>query len=73
MVETIGEIGAAHMPAAIGWAFEAGRSGYLPGRVIFSAGEDGEWRWWENGPMGSVFANRNRVSGKKTPNKSAPP
>ena len=39
------------MPAAIGWAFEAGRSGYLPGKVIFSAGEDdgrrvavvGEW------------------------------
>lgn len=51
VVETIGEVGAAHMLAAIGWAFEAGRSGYLPGRVIFSAGEDdgqrvalvGEW------------------------------
>lgn len=40
IVETIGEVGAAHMLAAIGWAFEAGRSGYLPGRVIFSAGED---------------------------------
>lgn len=51
VVETIGEVGAAHMPAAIGWAFEGGRSGYLPGRVMFSAGEDdgqrvalvGEW------------------------------
>jgi len=51
VIETIGEVGAALMPAAMGWAFEAGRSGYLPGRVMFSAGEDdgrrvavtGEW------------------------------
>lgn len=40
VVETIGEVGAALLPAALGWAFEAGRSGYLPGRVMFSAGED---------------------------------
>lgn len=40
VIETIGETGAAHMLAACGWAFEAGRSGYLPGRVILSAGED---------------------------------
>jgi 3-oxoacyl-[acyl-carrier-protein] synthase-1 len=51
VVETIGEVGASHMLAAAGWAFEAGRSSYLPGKVIFSAGEDdgqrvavvGEW------------------------------
>jgi 3-oxoacyl-[acyl-carrier-protein] synthase-1 len=52
VVETIGEVGAALMPAAMGWAFEAGKSGYLPGkRVLFFAGEDdgqrvaivGEW------------------------------
>lgn len=40
VIETIGETGAAHMFAACGWAFEAGRSGYLPGRVMVSAGED---------------------------------
>lgn len=40
VVETIGETGAALLPAAMGWAFEAGRSGFLPGRVMFSAGED---------------------------------
>lgn len=40
VIETIGETGAAHMMAACGWAFEAGRSGYLPGRVMISAGED---------------------------------
>ncbi|MCE6950788.1 3-oxoacyl-ACP synthase [Cereibacter sphaeroides] len=52
VVETIGEVGAALMPAAMGWAWEAGRSGWLPGRVIFTAGEDdgrraavvGEWQ-----------------------------
>ena len=51
LIETIGEVGAALTPAAMGWAFEAGRSGYLPGRVMFTAGEDdgrraaivGEW------------------------------
>ena len=40
VVETIGEVGAALLPAAMGWAFEAGRSGYLPGPVMFAAGED---------------------------------
>lgn len=40
VVETIGETGAAHMFAACGWAYQAGRSGYLPGRVMLSAGED---------------------------------
>lgn len=55
VVETIGEVGAALMPAAVGWAFEAGRSGYLPGeRVIFAAGEDAGQRVaivgeWQNG------------------------
>jgi 3-oxoacyl-[acyl-carrier-protein] synthase-1 len=52
VVETIGDVGAALMPAAMGWAFEAGRSRYLPGRVMFTAGEDdgrrvavvGEWQ-----------------------------
>ena len=51
VVETIGEVGAAMMPAAMGWAFAAGQEGYLPGRVVFTAGEDsgqrvavvGEW------------------------------
>lgn len=40
VVETIGEVGAALLPAAMGWAFEAGRSGFLPGPVMFAAGED---------------------------------
>ena len=40
VVETIGEVGAALLPAAMAWAFEAGRSGFLPGRVAFAAGED---------------------------------
>ena len=40
VVETIGEVGAALLPAALGWAFEAGRSGFLPGRVMLAAGED---------------------------------
>jgi 3-oxoacyl-[acyl-carrier-protein] synthase I len=40
VVETIGEVGAALLPAAMGWAFEAGRSGWLPGRAMFAAGED---------------------------------
>ncbi|MCK0097112.1 3-oxoacyl-ACP synthase [Yoonia sp. F2084L] len=40
VVETIGEVGAALLPAAMGWAFEAGRSGFLPGAVMFAAGED---------------------------------
>jgi 3-oxoacyl-[acyl-carrier-protein] synthase I len=45
VVETIGEVGAALMPAALGWAFEAGRSGYLPhGRLMAHAGEDDGWR-----------------------------
>lgn len=52
VVETIGEVGAALMPAAMGWAFEAGKGGWLPGRVMFTAGEDdgrrvavlGEWQ-----------------------------
>ena len=53
VVETIGEVGAALMPAAIGWACQAGQSEFLPGeRVLFFAGEDdgqrvaivGEWR-----------------------------
>lgn len=39
-VETIGEVGSALLPAAMGWAFEAGRSGFLPGSVMFAAGED---------------------------------
>ena len=45
VVETIGEIGAALLPAALGWAFEAGRGGYLPsGGLIAHAGEDDGWR-----------------------------
>ena len=40
VVETIGEVGAALPPAAMGWAFEAGRLGILPGPVMFAAGED---------------------------------
>ena len=45
VVETIGEVGAALMPAALGWAFEAGRNGYLPhGRLMAHAGEDDGWR-----------------------------
>lgn len=45
VVETIGEVGASLLPAALGWAFEAGRSGYLPlGRLMAHAGEDDGWR-----------------------------
>jgi 3-oxoacyl-[acyl-carrier-protein] synthase-1 len=45
VVETIGEVGAALLPAALGWAFEAARSGYLPlGRLLAHAGEDDGWR-----------------------------
>jgi 3-oxoacyl-[acyl-carrier-protein] synthase-1 len=40
VAETIGEAGAALLPAALGWAFEAGRSGFLPGPVLLAAGED---------------------------------
>lgn len=41
VVETIGEVGAALLPAAMGWAFEACRSGFLPPRrILFHAGED---------------------------------
>jgi 3-oxoacyl-[acyl-carrier-protein] synthase-1 len=40
VIETIGEVGAATLPAAMGWAFEAGRSGFLPGHVMFLGGED---------------------------------
>jgi 3-oxoacyl-[acyl-carrier-protein] synthase-1 len=41
VVETIGEVGAAVLPAAIGLAFEAGRMGQLGGpHVLFHAGED---------------------------------
>ncbi|MBU2959873.1 3-oxoacyl-ACP synthase [Citreicella sp. C3M06] len=51
VVRCIGECGAAILPAALGWAFEAGRSGFLPGRAMIFAGEDdgeriamtGEW------------------------------
>ncbi|MGP3698887.1 3-oxoacyl-ACP synthase [Rhodobacter sp. NSM] len=40
-VEGLGEIGAALMPAQIGWAFEAARAGRLPqGRALAFAGED---------------------------------
>ncbi|WP_420859618.1 3-oxoacyl-ACP synthase [Marivivens marinus] len=39
--EAIGEVGAAMLPAAMGWAFEAGRMGILPMRhVLFHGGED---------------------------------
>lgn len=45
VVETIGEVGAALLPAALGWAFEAGRGGYLPlKRMMAHAGEDDGWR-----------------------------
>lgn len=41
VVETIGEVGAAVLPAAIGLAFEAGRMGQLGGpHVLFHASED---------------------------------
>ena len=41
MAETLGEIGAALLPAAMAHAFEAGCSGFLPlPDVIFHAGED---------------------------------
>ncbi|EYD77439.1 3-oxoacyl-[ACP] synthase [Rubellimicrobium mesophilum DSM 19309] len=40
-IEGLGEVGAALMPAQLGWAFEAGRSGRLPqGRAVMFAGED---------------------------------
>lgn len=40
-IEGLGEIGAALMPAQLGWAFEAARSGRLPqGRALAFAGED---------------------------------
>lgn len=52
VAESVGEAGAALMPAAMGWAFQAGRWGCLPGRVIFTGSEDdrrrvavtGEWQ-----------------------------
>lgn len=41
VVETIGEVGAALVPAAMGWAFDAGLTGSLPSdKVIFVASED---------------------------------
>ncbi|MFM2389929.1 MAG: hypothetical protein RLZZ437_1484 [Pseudomonadota bacterium] len=41
VVETIGEVGAAVIPAAMGWALEAGRSGSLPlPKIMFTAAED---------------------------------
>jgi 3-oxoacyl-[acyl-carrier-protein] synthase I len=41
VVETIGEVGAALMPAAMAWAYEAGLMGTLPtSKVMFLAGED---------------------------------
>jgi 3-oxoacyl-[acyl-carrier-protein] synthase I len=41
VVETIGEVGAALIPAAMGWASEAGQAGALPTRqVLFVASED---------------------------------
>ena len=41
VVETIGEVGAALIPAAMGWALEAGRTGALPTRkIMFTAAED---------------------------------
>lgn len=41
VVETIGEVGAAVIPAALGWAFEAGRMGILPtAKAMFVAAED---------------------------------
>lgn len=40
-IEGLGEIGAALMPAQLGWAFEAARQGRLPqGRALAFAGED---------------------------------
>lgn len=45
VAETIGEVGAALMPAALGRALEAGRDGTLPhGRLLAHAGEDDGWR-----------------------------
>lgn len=51
VVRGIGDCGAAILPAALGWAYEAGRAGWLPGRAMIFAGEDdgeriaitGEW------------------------------
>jgi 3-oxoacyl-[acyl-carrier-protein] synthase I len=41
VVETIGEVGAALIPAAMGWAFDAGGFGSLPmDKMMFVAGED---------------------------------
>ncbi len=41
LIEYLGEIGAALMPAQLGWAFEMGRAGLLPqGRALCFAGED---------------------------------
>lgn len=41
VVETIGEVGAALIPAAMGWAYDAGRMGSLPtNKVMFVAAED---------------------------------
>lgn len=41
VVETIGEVGAALIPAAMGWALEAGRMGTLPlPKMMFVASED---------------------------------